>query len=51
MKVYKEWLHINTNTKISERQTSKEKFRRGINRSDFMKGNEDLNIAQRCTDG
>jgi len=47
---YKEWLHNKANTKISDRQTSKEMFRRGINRSDFMKSDKDENIAQRCAD-
>lgn len=47
----KEWLGNQSNTKISDRQTSKEEFRRRINKSDFMKGNKDQSIAQRCGDG
>ena len=39
------------NAKISDRQASKEKFRRRMNRRDFMKSNTDQSIAQRCGDG
>ena len=48
---YIEWLRKEANTKISDRQTSKEKFRRRKDRTDFMKSNKDQNIAQRCADG
>ena len=48
---YAEWLRKNATSKISDRQTSKEKFRRMMNKRDFMKSNKDQNIAQRCDDG
>ena len=39
------------NTKISDRQTSKEKFGRRINGSDLMKSNKDQSIAKKCGNG
>ena len=41
-----EWSYKKFNAKIRERQTSKEKFRRWINRSDFMKNDEDQSVAK-----
>ena len=43
-----ERLHKKANAKISDYQASKEKFRRRMNRGDFMKSNKDQSIAQRC---
>ena len=43
-----ERLHKKANAKISDCQASKEKFRRRMNRGDFMKSNKDQSIAQRC---
>ena len=36
-----EWLYNKTNAEISDRQTSKERFGRRMNRNNFMKSNKD----------
>jgi len=45
------WLRKKANSKISDRKTSKEKFRRRINGRQVMKSNKDQRVAQKCGDG
>ena len=47
---YIEWLYNKCNTKISDRQASKEEFGRRINRH-TMKSTKDQSIAKTCGDG